>query len=165
MKLERLGSQHAEPYRRIRLEALQKNPEAFGSSYQEEKDKTIEDFENRIQSKNVFTIGAFEGENLIGIVNLVTETKLKLKHRASIFAMYVQEDYRGSGTGRKLMEEAISLAKTQSGIEQIYLTVVTGNMAAKGLYTSLGFVVYGEDKRALKIGNTYYDEEHMVLFI
>ncbi|PLT30007.1 GNAT family N-acetyltransferase [Peribacillus deserti] len=165
MKLIQLGAQHAEPYRHIRLEALQKNPEAFGSSYEEEKDRTVEDFKHRIQAENVYTIGAFKEETLVGIVTLVREPKRKMNHRASIFAMYVTEEHRCKGTGRKLMEEAINIAKSHSGIEQIYLSVVTSNSAAKRLYASLGFEIYGQEKHALKIGHTYFDEEHMVLFL
>lgn len=63
------------------------------------------------------------------------------------------------------MNEAIKTAKDMEGIEQINLTVVTSNESAKKLYTSLGFEVFGEEKRALKIDNTYFDEEYRVLFL
>jgi hypothetical protein len=37
--------------------------------------------------------------------------------------------------------------------------------AARRLYRALGFEVYGYEKHALKVGATYVDEEHMVLWL
>jgi len=51
------------------------------------------------------------------------------------------------------------------GIEQIMLSVVTTQDAAIKLYRSLGFESFGCERRALKIGDRYLDEENMVLFV
>ncbi|WP_316246610.1 GNAT family N-acetyltransferase [Sutcliffiella horikoshii] len=61
------------------------------------------------------------------------------------------------------MNVAINKAKELEKIEQIYLAVTAGNEPAKRLYTSLGFVTYGIDRNGLKIEDTYFDEELMVL--
>jgi hypothetical protein len=37
--------------------------------------------------------------------------------------------------------------------------------AARRLYNALGFEVYGYEKHALKVGTTYVDEEHRVLWL
>jgi ribosomal protein S18 acetylase RimI-like enzyme len=103
-------------------------------------------------------------DQLIGIVTLVTERRNKLKHRANIAAMYVDPEYRRSGTGKKLLEEAIKKAKELEGIEQIYLSVTSTNEAAIKLYLSLGFTTYGKDIKALKINNRYYDEDLMAIY-
>jgi RimJ/RimL family protein N-acetyltransferase len=42
---------------------------------------------------------------------------------------------------------------------------VTTNDPAKRLYSSLGFKVFGKDKRAIKLDNAYFDEDLMVLFL
>jgi ribosomal protein S18 acetylase RimI-like enzyme len=165
LQIRRLESNHAAIYRSLRLEALQGHPEAFGSSYEEEKEFPSETFENRLKEQNSFTFGAFENEKLIGVVTLVLEKKNKLKHRANIVAMYVDPEKRRYGIGKSLMLEAINKAKTIEGIEQIYLVVTSINEPAKKLYYSLGFETYGKDKRALKIENKYFDDELMVLFI
>ncbi|MBO0996065.1 GNAT family N-acetyltransferase [Bacillus sp. SD088] len=164
MEIRLLNPLDAKNYLDLRLEALQTNPEAFASSYEEEKDQSVEKYESRFQSQDSLTFGAFENEKLIGVVTLVVEKKKKLKHRANIFAMYVSPEKRGIGVGKNLMLEAIKKAKGLEGIEQVYLTVVTTNDLAKRLYSSLGFKKFGEDKRAIKLGNRYFDEELMVLF-
>lgn len=166
MKIRLLNSQDAEQYLNIRLEALQNNPEAFSSSYEEEKSQSVEKYINRFQSpQDSFTFGAFEGPQLVGVVTLVKEKALKLRHRANIAAMYVTQEKRGNGIGKALITEAIQKAKSIAGIEQIYLTVVTTNEFAKRLYSSFSFEVFATQKKALKYNNTYFDEDYMVLFL
>lgn len=163
MEIRRLGAKDAEIYRVIRLESLRLRPEAFGSSYEEEKEAPVEKYRDSLPT--VYTFGAFENGSLIGVVTLFPEGKRKMKHRASIFAMYVTESVRGQGVGKRLVEAAIAQARELGGIEQIHLQVVTSNESAIRLYSSLGFEVYGLEKRALRIGDTYYDEELRVLFL
>ena len=165
MEIRELGPQDAETYFQIRLEALSKNPEAFGSSYEEERKESADKYKDRFQATDSFTYGAFTNTKLAGVITLLTEKRMKLRHRSTIVAMYVTSDMRRNGIAKALMNEAINKARTLDGIEQIYLTVVSSNHAAKKLYTSLGFEVYGTEKRALKIDQTYLDEDLMVLFL
>ncbi|MCY8235503.1 GNAT family N-acetyltransferase [Priestia endophytica] len=166
MEIRNLNTLDAREYRKVRLESLKKHPESFGSSYEEEKDLSIKYFKDKLSSPESFTFGAFDKHNeLIGIVTLKKEYLIKLRHRANITAMYVSPLSRKTGIGRKLIATCIEKAKTLKEIEQIYLTVVTTNIAAKNLYSTLGFKSFSIEKRALKLNNTYIDEEHMVLYI
>ncbi|WP_306454065.1 GNAT family N-acetyltransferase [Evansella halocellulosilytica] len=155
----------AEEYKRLRLQALKTNPEAFASSYEEEYDNSVEFYQNGLQSNYSYSFGAFEENKLVGTVSMIRETKQKMSHRANIFAMYVTPAMRGYGLGKKLMQKAVDQAKQLDGVEQIYLTVVTKNSAAKRLYASLGFETFGHDRQALYVNGTYLDEELMVLFL
>ncbi|WP_102273016.1 GNAT family N-acetyltransferase [Cytobacillus massiliigabonensis] len=163
MNIRLLSPNDSDAYRIMRLVALQKHPSAFASSYEEEKDRSAEFYGERFHSEESFTFGAFEEEKLIGSVTLLRETKLKLKHRALIVAMYVSEETRRRGVGKALISAALEKAKEIEGIEQIYLAVESTNEPAKNLYLSFGFEVFGKDRRAIKIEDNYYDEEHMVL--
>ncbi|MBB6674683.1 GNAT family N-acetyltransferase [Cohnella nanjingensis] len=165
MEIRELESHHAARYRKIRLEALQYHTEAFSSSYEEEVGLSSEDFEKRLEAKESFTFGAFDQEQLIGIVSLVLESRAKLKHRANIVAMYVRPESRGFGIGKRLMQHAIAKAKAVKGVEQVYLSVTSSNVTAKRMYDSLGFRRYGTNPSALKIDGTYYDDVLMVLFL
>lgn len=166
MKIRRLGAQDARNYLTIRLKALKNNPEAFGSSYEEEKARPVEMYANRLSSEESITYGAFLHNQLVGTVTLVREKYVKFRHRANIVGMYVDPENRGSGIGRLLLIEAIKQAQAIEEIEQLNLSVVTTNEPAKNLYTSLGFKVFGTEKRALKLDElTYLDEHHMVLFL
>ena len=63
-----------------------------------------------------------------------------------------------------MLGELIGLVQILPGMEQVALAVSSQNAGAKGLYESLGFEVYGCERRALKIGDEYVDEELMVLY-
>lgn len=165
MDIRILSAAEAEMYRDIRLEGLQNNPEAFGSSFEEEKDFTPEQFAKRLETQGAYTFGTFYNEELVGVATLVQESKQKLRHKANIFAVYVSPKIRGHGIGRYLMREIIHKAKELEGVEQLNLTVVATNTSAKNLYVSLGFEVFGTEKRALKVGQQYVDEDYMVLFL
>ncbi|WP_155590018.1 GNAT family N-acetyltransferase [Lysinibacillus cavernae] len=164
MQTRLLTAADAGIYRNLRLEGLQTNPEAFGSSFEEEKDMPLDLFASRLEGQGSFTFGAFENDDLLGVATLVQENKMKLKHKANIFAVYVSPKKRGLGLGKQLMLEVINKAKALADVEQINLTVVSANDSAKGLYTSLGFEVFGTERRALKIGTQYFDEDYMVLY-
>ena len=163
MEIRQLQESDTEAYRRLRLEALCDSPESFGSSYEEEREYPLQLFKDRI--KNSCTLGAVLDAELVGMVTLMQETRHKTSHKANIYAMYVTPSQRGQGLGKKLMLEAIKQAQTIKEIEQIHLTVVSNNEAARQLYLSLGFVIYGKEKHALKIGNVYFDEEHLYTFL
>lgn len=89
MEIRQLTAADAEVYRDLRLEGLQTNPEAFGASFEEEKDLSIGSFASRLEGQGTFTFGAFDQEDLLGVATLVQANKMKLKHKASIFAVYV----------------------------------------------------------------------------
>jgi ribosomal protein S18 acetylase RimI-like enzyme len=164
MEIRQVLAKDADKYQEIRLEALQTNPEAFASSYEEEEMYSLERFRSRLQDDHSYTFGAYEQDKLVGVVSLVVEQKNKIKHRANIYAMYVKPDRRGNGIAKNLMVEAIKMANQLEGIEQVYLSVVSSNEPAKRLYQSIGFKIYGLDKRAIKIDDGYFDEELMVLY-
>ncbi|WP_397536482.1 GNAT family N-acetyltransferase [Rummeliibacillus pycnus] len=166
MHIRLLKESDARAYRELRLEALQDSPEAFAITYEDELKKPLEDYRSRLSRRDFWTFGAFDNEKLVGVVTLIREQGRKLQHRSSIVAMYVTSEGRRKRIGRSLMQSAIHHAKQTKGIEQIYLSVVTTNTAAIGLYLSLGFEMYGTEKRAMKFGDsTYWDEYHMVLYL
>ncbi|MDY6900745.1 MAG: hypothetical protein SWZ49_22100 [Cyanobacteriota bacterium] len=58
-----------EDYRKIRLDALHANPDSFGTNYDEEAIKTIDNFRDRIPvNSNNFILGCYENKELVGIV-------------------------------------------------------------------------------------------------
>jgi len=77
--------------------------------------------------------------------------------------VYIKKEFRGQGLARGLFQELLRQVRAQLGLEQINIAVSAGNAAARGLYSSLGFQLYGCEPRALKVGDTYIDEEQMVL--
>nr|WP_280512201.1 GNAT family protein [Carnobacterium mobile] len=162
-----LDEKDAEMYQVLRLTALTTNPEAFGSTYEREMQFSIEEIKQRIvPSEKRISLGVFDESNvLIGIVTFIRETSIKMQHKGHIVGLYISAASRGQGVGNCLLTEMIELVRNWDGLEQISLTVVSTNLSAKHLYSSLGFKVYGTEKKAIKYEDQYYDEELMVLFL
>jgi ribosomal protein S18 acetylase RimI-like enzyme len=166
MKIRLLIATDAEAYWDLRQQALKQSPEAFLMTYNEEiqQDQPVEKYAEEIQNENRYTYGVFNNEELVGVGTLQVEKPLKIKHKANVLAMYVSVNNRGAGTGKKLLLHMIEKAKSLE-LEQLQLTVVSNNYAAKSLYSSMGFIRYGLEVKALKLNGEYWDEEHMVLFL
>lgn len=166
MIIRKLTKYDAEDYRKIRLEALYRNPDSFGTIYHEEVIKTVDNFRDRIPVKNNnFILACYEDKELIGIVAFYQEERIKVRHKAYIRSMYVKQEYRGKGIGNLLLNELIERAKAINEIEILLLDVVANNISAKQLYLSFGFKIYGIEKMAYKSNSQYFDMDYMSLRI
>lgn len=164
MTIRRLTPDDAAAFQALRLSALQDAPTAFGSSYEEEKDFPVAMIEGRLAfhpDRGVF--GAFVERELVGLVALGRDNKKKLEHKALIWGLYVSPSARGKGLGRRLLLQALALAKSVSGISQANLSVNARNAHAIQLYESLGFKSFGQEPSALIIDGEHHDEMHMCL--
>ncbi|EJQ70072.1 hypothetical protein IG7_02745 [Bacillus cereus HuA2-4] len=162
-----LTKEDAEKYWDLRLQALQVNPEAFVTTYEEaiRQENPIKRVESNLTATTSCTFGAFNEENhLVGVVTLLTEEREAYKHKGHIVAMYVDTQNRRNGLARKLITNAIQRARDIK-LEQLTLGVVSTNEPAKKLYESMGFKTYGIEKRAIKVNGVYSDDENMVLFL
>lgn len=165
MEIRRLTNLDAESYRQLRLEALEREPQAFTESAAEHQAMTLEKIRDRLVTvDDSFVLGAFIDRQLIGMAGFFRQRGEKIRHRGGIWGVYVSEECRGKGVGRALLAELIGLLQLLPGIEQVTLAVSRQNAGARTLYESLGFEVYGCEKGALKIGDEYVDEELMVLY-
>jgi ribosomal protein S18 acetylase RimI-like enzyme len=157
----------AEAYWALRLRALREEPESFGSSFEESRERPLAAVVERLREMRAvgdFNLGVFEGERLVGIVAFVRATGLKNRHNADIFQMYVAPEARGKGYGRALLEALIARARALGGVEKLALAVVTTNTTARALYTALGFTTYGVRPAALRLPDSrYLDEDYMIL--
>ncbi|KGA95864.1 GNAT family acetyltransferase [Alkalihalobacillus alcalophilus ATCC 27647 = CGMCC 1.3604] len=166
MNIRILNEMDAQLYQELRLKALLINPEEFGSTYEREKEFKIELIEKRLKpTEDKFVLGAFDKNLLVSIVSFVRESNFKTVHKGNVFGMFVLPEKRGQGIGKAILLELIKVAKNVTGLEQINLTVVSENRAAKSLYKTIGFEVYGVERNALKFKEQYFDEELMVLYI
>jgi ribosomal protein S18 acetylase RimI-like enzyme len=141
-------------YREIRLEALRLYPEAFGSTFEAESVQPLTFFEERIGGSEVY--GAFRGGELVGVAGLLVSKGKKEAHKGMLWGMYVGPSARKAGVGRRLVEAVIDGAR--QSVEILQLAVVSDNGQARRLYSSLGFVEYGIERKSLKQDGRYYDE-------
>ena len=165
MEIRKLTGEDSEAYWELRLEALQQDPEAFATTY-EDAISRVDPFKRVAENLNAessSTFGAFIDEELVGMMTLSSEGAIKLRHRVNLFAVYVTPKVRGQKVGMKLLQKIIDFAKQLPYVEKINLTVVETNVPAIRLYEKAGFQKFGLEKHAMKTGNTYVDEIYMCL--
>lgn len=165
IEIRLLSEADAQIFRDLRLRALREEPTAFTTSAEEFSRRPLDKIAARFRSDPTeeFMLGAFDGEQLVGMVGFYREGALKQRHRGNAISMYVVPDARGRGLGRALMLEVIRRAQTIAGLEQLLLGVMVTQTAARKLYESLGFVVYGHEPRATRVGDQSIDEDFMIL--
>ena len=159
IQIRQLSPSDAASFRELRLEGLRLNPEAFGSTYDFEKDQLLERYIGWLTNSVVF--GAFQNSELIGTASFTQLSGQKDSHKGLLRAMYVRPAARRSGAGRQLVQAIIGHARPK--VEQLQLTVVSTNQPALRLYQTFGFRQYGLEKNALKHNNLYSDEILMSL--
>ena len=164
MNVERLVPSHASEYRALMLEAYAAHPEAFTSSFSERLALPLSWWEARLaadETPKEMVLGAFEGSVLAGIAGLSFDQREKVRHKATLFGMYVSAKSRRRGMGRALVVAALEYARSQVGVRIVQLTVTHGNLAALRLYESCGFVQFGLEPFAVAVGDGYVSKVHM----
>jgi RimJ/RimL family protein N-acetyltransferase len=160
LKVRRLEASDVVHYRELRLESLKAHPEAFGSSWESEGKKPISWWTECLERATVFG-GWVNDSPLVGIAGFAVQDGVKLQHKGVLWGMYVRPQARGKGLAAALVQQVVAHARTL--VEQVCLTVVASNVAARRLYGAAGFEEYGLERRALKVGSEYYDEILMAL--
>ena len=165
MEIRFLTADDAGEWLRLRLEALEGDPDAFSASTEEYRSLSLDEVRKRLglDREDSFVVGAFDDGHLQGVAGFYREKGLKSRHKGQVWGVYVTPRLRGQGISRRIMEMVLGRGARINGIEQIMISVTATQAAALGLYRSLGFESFGREPRALKIGDWFIDEEYMVL--
>jgi ribosomal protein S18 acetylase RimI-like enzyme len=149
IELRRLASADASLFREIRLEGLERDPDAFSSTLELETAQPLSFFEQRLGNSAVF--GAFRGPELLAVAGFRIQPGPKHGHKGLLWGMYVRPEARQTGIGRQLVQAVIAHARGQ--VELLQLTVISDNQPARRLYASLGI-----EPRAAKYRGRYHDD-------
>jgi N-acetylglutamate synthase-like GNAT family acetyltransferase len=99
-------------------------------------DRDLVDIDTNYWSRKGAFFLLLRGEEVIGTAALHYETDLVCE----ICRMYLAEQYRGQGLGRRLLEHCISEAK-ERGFQEMYLKTASVLVEAISLYKRAGFTV------------------------
>lgn len=167
IEIRQLAADDVSEWSRIRLEALEGDPRAFGSSPEEHRLLNVDEIRRRLGlgDRDSFVLGAFEDRVLVGTAGFRRDIGPKRRHKGLVWGVYVTRAKRGQGVGKRLMIEVVERAAKIDGVEQLLISVTSTQRAAFALYRSLGFESFGREPNALKIDKDYVDEAHMMLWI
>lgn len=147
-----LSEEDAAQFAQVRRESLLSSPLSFGASPATDVARVTD---------GVF--GAFEEEQLVGIVGLFRDRHESSQHKVHLWGMYVQPAFRGRGLGAELVQAALRHARTLPGVSWVLLAVTSAAPAARRIYERAGFEVWGVEPDALRHDDESVDEYHMAL--
>jgi len=151
----------AEEFRKLRLEALTVAPEAFGASYEEDAALSLDTIRARLSAHPNVVFGAFADHALIGMAGFVVYDRMKARHKGLLWGVYVKAEWRGHQVGKRLVQCVLDHASRHVMI--LEAAVGLANDGARRTYHGLGFKPYGVQRKALRVGDTFYDEELLYL--
>lgn len=164
-RVRRLGPADAPAYGPLRRRALGEHPEAFRSSVEDEA-LAPDLIERRLagdpRTPHDLVLGTFDGQVLVGMAGMSVDPRIKTRHRGHVFGMYVAAEHAGRGRGRGLLEALLAHAHTCAGVDSLALTVTDGNAHAQRLYERAGFVTFGIEPDAIRVGGRAYAKRHML---
>jgi RimJ/RimL family protein N-acetyltransferase len=169
MEIRLLAAADTQAYSGLRLEALETEPRAFSSSPADHLALSPDQIRERLQPPEAdgypgtFVFGAFDAGLLVGTAGFWRERQPKLRHKGSIWGVYVTPAYRGRGVARSLMAAVLERLRGYPDLRQVNLAVAATQSSAERLYRSLGFEQFGYERGAISVAGEMVDEYWMVL--
>jgi ribosomal protein S18 acetylase RimI-like enzyme len=144
IRIRELRRGEAPAWRDLRLRALLESPDAFGSTYEIESQRSNREWEEHIEANlaNPYVsnlIAEVDGQAAGISVCVFDEMDRSLCY---LFAMWVDPEFRGRGVARALVASATDWMRL-NGAKTAQLSVTKGNEAAFALYKSFGFADTG----------------------
>lgn len=152
-------------YKALRDVGLQRDPEAFTSDFDSASALPPATYATRLGQPpdDHFILGAFDASGaMLGAVVCERQGRLKKRHEAELVGMIIAPEVRSRGIGKALLKEFDTLVRKLPKLEQVILSVTASNAHAVKLYENAGFVRYGLQPRAIKIGDAYHDKALML---
>ncbi|WP_162784780.1 GNAT family N-acetyltransferase [Paracoccus suum] len=139
MMIWRLTPADSAAWRAIRLEALAKAPDAFGSRLADWQDRPLDSFAARLAATPTYAVGD-DPQLPLAVAGLDPDPDHP--RRLWIISVYARPAARGRGYAEALLRHLLEIARAD-GMTELALHVGTGNEPAQRLYHRLGFAFSG----------------------
>lgn len=140
-RLWRLTPERAAEFRAIRLDALRRAPEAFGSSFSDWEERPLADFAKRLAGCEMWAAGPAPGTPQ-AVASWEPDISPAEPDLGWVMSVYVAPEARGMGLGDAILARLIGNA-TEAGMTRLGLHVGQNNLSAQRLYDRAGFVATG----------------------
>ena len=162
-----LQNSDAGAFRAHRLRALETDPGAFPGSIVQYEDELLSltgQYLGRVAvSSDEILLGA-KIDTLIGTVGLTREREPKIRHRATLWGLYVVPERRRLGVGKSLLAELMNLVdRRMPDLKQIHAWVTVGEERPKKLLAGFNFEQLCIEPNALFVNGEYLDRYHLLL--
>jgi ribosomal protein S18 acetylase RimI-like enzyme len=165
MKIRQMMPADAAEVFALRRRALLDVPLAFLSSPEDDLAQSVEIMRGLLdRAPDSIVLGAESGQ-LIGMLGVYRAQPAKAAHKANFWGMYVVPEHRGTGIGRALLRSALAHARSLTGIASVHLSVAETAEAARHLYETEGFSVWGTEPDAIRHERDAVTEYHMRLVL
>lgn len=164
--LRLLTERDLDAYKALRDAMLARHEQAFTSDAATERAREAVSYRVRLHpqagGKSLFTLGAWQGQRLVGALTCEQENRQKVRHIAHLIGMMVDDEFGGRGIGRHLLQQALTLLRREPLLETVTLSVTAGNRAAIALYRRAGFTRYGHLPRAIRLADGSYHAKDLM---
>ena len=132
-----MREEDAEEFARLRLLALESEPQAFRETAEEHRAKPLAFHAEQLRTGGDMScvFGAFDSGELVGTAGLYR----KSPEWGCIWGMFVDDRCRGRGAGKQLLQALLAHARGLAGLTEVHLTVAATQQAARRLYLHCGF--------------------------
>lgn len=163
LSFRRLEVADAPAFRDLRIAGILENPEYFGSPASEEEAAGLPLFASRIagSQEGDAVFGAFRGDALVGVAGVFRPASGTMRHRGTLWGVYVVPEERGGETAERLIRTVIDHARKH--VDVLTGHVTTTNTHARKFYERLGFGFSGIEYKNLKVNGRHFDQEILVM--
>ena len=133
-EFRKLNSGDWDKYKKVRLQALETDPEAFGGALEAESKIKDQEWKERLNDNDWSFYGAQQKDDLVSIANL----SMIDSNNWRIQGVYTMPEFRGKHLSESLLNQIIIDAK-QKKAKKVSLFVNTTQEGAISLYKKLGF--------------------------
>lgn len=144
-----------EDYKKIRLEAIEKEPMAFyatKNSKEKEYNRSDEEWKSDLANTDAFVTLSKNNSVPVGMVQAIS--KIENKTQWHIRGVYLNKNFRGGGYGREMMNLILNEIKRRGG-KKVTLNVMDTQDIARKIYEKLDFKISKKFKPEIIDGIKY----------
>lgn len=146
-------------YRDLRMQAIQYAPIAFSpvDQYASYADQDWQAELTRITSLPFSYYFAEDDGKLVGMCGSRLYQEPMYTHNAEVQGLFVHQDSRGTGIGRRLLEAVLQELRELGHVKNVFSEIISSQNASLKLHEELGFATVGKQESLVAYHGLYYD--------
>lgn len=147
-----------EDYKNLRLRALQEEPQAYETKYEDALAEPPIEWQKRLEASEIGKTQLLSFAKLNGnLVGMAAAWRPENEEVMNVVSVFIAKEARGKGISKKLLSHLIESVKKNEDVKTLRLEVNPNQTPAYKLYEGLGFKKVGVHKIVLGDGKEYED--------